>query len=475
MKTHKTLVFIPTYNEKENVQEICERILALDLELDILFMDDNSPDGTGELLNELVKQHPSIRVVHRAEKSGIGSAHQDGIRWAYNNKYEILITMDCDFTHPPEYIPEIMKGAENFDIVVGSRYILKDSLAGWNLLRKALTLIGHSLTKWLLKMDYDATGAFRLYRIDRIPVYAFELVSSKGYSFLFESLFILNLNGFKIKEIPIRLPPRTYGHSKMKKRDAWHSFKYLFAIYITTLFNREKFEVYEPFNTNVGYFKDNQGWDQYWESQKSSGGLVYDAIAAFYRKFIIKRALNYFLKKYFRQDDKVLHAGCGSGQVDTDVVGYVNITAIDISEKALSIYKKVNKDRCNILNGNILDIRLPEGCMDGIYNLRVMEHFTKSDIKKILSEFYRVLKPDGKVILFWPPEYGLSIVFFKVLGYCLRIITRKNIKFHPDEVSRIKSKKQIKTFLEKEHFFLIEYYFGIKDFFTYSVIVAKKI
>lgn len=477
INSQKTLIFIPTYNERENVEKLCKGIIDLGLDLDILFIDDNSPDGTGVILNELANKYTNVHVVHRHGKLGIGNAHKDGIKWAYNNKYTILITMDCDFTHPPEYIPVIINNAENHDIVVGSRYIYKDSLNGWNLLRKTLTLVGHFMTRYVLKIKFDATGAFRLYRLDRIPEYTFGLVSSTGYSFFFESLYILNLNRFSIKEIPIKLSPRTYGHSKMRIRDAWQSFCFLFAIYLMTLFNREKFEVYEPFAAPAGggcTLKDDQGWDNYWKSRKTSGGLIYDAVAAFYRKFIIKRSLNRFIKKHFRKGAEVLHAGCGGGQVDTDVHDYVAVTAMDISEKALSLYKKVNKDRCSLLHGSIFDIRLPDASVDGIYNLGVMEHFTGPEIHCILSEFHRVLKPQSRIILFWPPEFGVSVLFLKGLHYLLNKVLKKEVKLHPDEITRARSRKHIEALITAAGYRPVDYYFGIRDLFTYAVVVGEK-
>jgi len=241
--TATTLVFIPTYNERENVGRLFSGILALGLDLDILFMDDNSPDGTGKILDELAQKHSCLTVIHRGGKLGIGSAHRDGIRWAYDQGYKILITMDSDFTHPPEMIRTLLNNAEDYDVVVGSRYMLRDSLQGWNLYRKILTHLGHFMTGFFLRLKYDATGALRLYRLDKIPARAFDRVTSRGYSFLYESLFILNLNKFRIKEIPIKLFARTYGHSKMRLADAWQSLKLLMIIFVRAIFDKRRFKI----------------------------------------------------------------------------------------------------------------------------------------------------------------------------------------------------------------------------------------
>jgi len=239
MTQNKLLVFIPTYNEAENVRQIYEQLINLQLSADILFLDDNSPDGTGKIIDEIVANDSRVFAIHRSGKLGIGSAHMEGIAWAYNRNYEILVTMDCDFTHSPSYILDLLKNSEEHNLVIGSRYMKRESLVTWNLFRKTLTYFGHFLTTTLLGMPQDASGAFRLYRLYQIPKGVFELPTSKGYSFFFESLFILNLNKFTIKEIPIDLPSRTYGHSKMSYKDAWHSLVYLLSLFRRKLFNKK--------------------------------------------------------------------------------------------------------------------------------------------------------------------------------------------------------------------------------------------
>lgn len=476
METNKTLILIPTYNEHENVVRIFEEINELKLNADILFLDDNSPDGTGEIIDELAERNPGLYVIHRSGKLGIGSAHLAGIRWAYENHYDILITMDCDFTHSPGDVMKFINYGEDYDVVVGSRYMEKDSLSDWNLFRKTLTYLGHFMTTKLLKMPYDATGAFRLYRLGRIPVGCFELVHSKGYSFFFESLHILHLNNHSIKEISIKLLARTYGHSKMSLRDAMHSLTHLIHVYLRTLIYTEAFIYSEPFIPNdiQDSVQQKNEWDAYWAVQKSTGGLMYDLAAVFYRKVFFKKALSFFVKKYFRRGARVLHAGCGSGQVDTDVSNVIDITALDITVSALNAYKKIHKDKCRIMHGSILEIPAEDKTYDGIYNLGVMEHFTEEEIQKILSEFNRVLKSQGKIILFWPFEFGLSVVFMKCVHYILNNVLKKNKKMHPDEITRVKSKKDIARILKKANFEMTEFYFGIKDFFTHAVIVARK-
>ena len=214
-------------------------------------------------------------------------------------------------------------------------------------------------------------------------------------------------------------------------------------------------------------------WENYWAKKKSR--FFYDHIAEFYRRFIIRPSLNHFIKKHFNKNEKVLHAGCGSGQVDADIKSYIRITALDISSNALQIYKKENGATSETVLGNIFSTSLDDAHFDGIYNLGVMEHFSEAEIKTILLEFRRIIKPQGKIILFWPPTYGLSVLFFKILTKLIFLLTRKKYEFHPAEISQLQSRKHALNMLEGSGFELKSYNFGLRDLFTYVVVVAKAI
>ncbi len=229
--TNKLLVFIPTYNECNNIQPLYHAIKNLNLNLDFLFLDDNSPDGTGCLLNEIQKKDACVFIIHRKKKSGIGSAHKEGIAWAYANGYQQLITMDADFSHDPKYIPALISALDQYDIAIGSRFLMKNSLETWNYFRKALTWTAHLMTAFLLKCPYDVTGAYRAYQLSHIDANHFSNLKSSSYAFFFESLKKLFNNRYKIIEIPINLPARTYGNSKMSFLDAFKSLVFLFKLY----------------------------------------------------------------------------------------------------------------------------------------------------------------------------------------------------------------------------------------------------
>ncbi|MGZ5280259.1 MAG: glycosyltransferase, partial [Pseudobdellovibrionaceae bacterium] len=358
----KRLILIPTYNEKENVPKLYQELRALNLDFDILFVDDNSPDGTGQIIRDLAAKDPGVFSLHREGKSGVGSAHKAGIYWAYERGYDELISMDCDFTHPPKAIFEILKFSGKVDVAVASRYMIDNSLEEWNPFRKFLTNFGHLMTKYLLGIPFDATGGFRLYDLKKVPKEIFQMVESNGYSFFFESLFVLHKNHFCIGEFPICLPARTYGHSKMTINEIFSSVKRLVQLSQIVYLHTDKYKFSHSLDRRDldPSLVDVQNWDQYWNTEKSMGGPVYDLIARFYRRFIIRPNLNRFVRRHFAQGAHVLHAGCGSGQVDQDIRNAVDITGLDISVNALWQYKRHNGNLCGVLHGSIFNLPLAE-------------------------------------------------------------------------------------------------------------------
>ena len=242
MQNRELLIFIPTYNEKGNIKEMHRRLRCLDQKADILFLDDNSPDGTGRIADEIAKNDAGVKVTHRPGKQGIGSAHQEGITFAYARGYKTLITMDCDFLHNPNEISNLLNIDDKYTVVVGSRFIQKGSLDDWDLFRTALSTLANVMTRRLLRIPYDATGAFRLYRLDRIDPRLFGLVESNDYAFFFESMFILMAGGVRICEVPIVLSKRTCGESKMKVSNMLQSVQRLFSLYFRLILRKQHFK-----------------------------------------------------------------------------------------------------------------------------------------------------------------------------------------------------------------------------------------
>jgi len=220
--------------------------------------------------------------------------------------------------------------------------------------------------------------------------------------------------------------------------------------------------------------KEEKEWDEYWTKKQTFSQTIYRAIASFYRQYIIKSSLNHFIESQFKPGAKLLHAGSGAGQVDEDIIKNNDITALDISSEALKLYKFYNGKQAKLMLTSIFDIKAKPATFDGIYNLGVMEHFTKDEDIKILKEFNRVLKPNGKIVLFWPPKFGISVAFLNTTHFILNNILKRNIKLHPDEISLIESKKQVGEVLKAGGFKLTNFYFGPMDLFTYCVVVGKK-
>ena len=178
----KTLVMIPTYNESQNVRIIHSRVRAALPEAEILFVDDNSPDGTGDILDQLANLDMLVHILHRTGKLGIGSAHLAGIEWAYENNVHTLVTMDADCTHSPEEVSTFIDASTTSTVVVGSRFIGGGGIKEWSLHRQMITRIGHLMTQLILGMRYDATGAYRVYRLDLLVWSGAANTSSVGFA-----------------------------------------------------------------------------------------------------------------------------------------------------------------------------------------------------------------------------------------------------------------------------------------------------
>lgn len=217
------LIAIATYNESENIRPLLQQICALKLPAEVIVIDDKSPDGTGELVSTFAMSNPEVSLHSREGKMGIGSAHKYAIREALRLDAEVLVTLDADFSHRPNDIPRLLNGLDGVGVVVGSRFLLDGGLENWNVVRRALTHAGHMATRVILDNPFDCSGAFRAYRNSALKSRALSEELSDGYSWFYESLTMLHLQGVLIGEIPIVLPARTYGSSKMSTRDVFRS------------------------------------------------------------------------------------------------------------------------------------------------------------------------------------------------------------------------------------------------------------
>ncbi len=464
------LVIVPTYNEAANVAIMTEKLLVVVPEVDILFVDDSSPDGTGEIIDQIAKIQPRVRGLHRALKDGIGAAHIAGLTKAINDGYRTVITMDGDLTHSPEDIPRMLEASKDADVVLGSRYLQEGSLKGWNPIRKLTTHLAHVLTRVILGLPYDCTGAFRVYRMDRLPRGIFSLVRSKTYPFFFESVFVFHLNRLKIQQVPIKLPPRTYGSSKMPFSEPFRGVVHLFKVGALQWLRPESFTLSRRKLQVNQELPPQTDWDDYWSAGDSQPSLAYEVIAALYRRSIIKSRLNSAVRRTFAPKSRLLHAGCGSGQVDVDIQHQMRLTAVDTSFAALEKYSQTVPLAEAVEHASIFALPFANASFDGVYNLGVMEHFSESDLVIILAEFRRVLKPDGKLLIFWPHARASSVA---VLGTWHRFRPATKPKLHPAEISLVPSQAWLTGLLQRSGFDIARYRFGWRDAFVQVELVAK--
>jgi dolichol-phosphate mannosyltransferase len=221
----EALVIIPTYNERENIRAVIDKVMGLGLDLGILVVDDNSPDGTGDIVRELGKNNTHINILERPGKMGLGSAYIAGFKWALaNTDAQFVFEMDADFSHDPGALPEFLEAAKEADLVLGSRYLDGITVMNWPLSRLILSVGANIYTRIITGMPIkDATGGFKCFRRHVLESLPLDQIKSDGYSFQIEVNFIAWKKKFRIKEIPIIFVDRTIGTSKMSRRIIWEA------------------------------------------------------------------------------------------------------------------------------------------------------------------------------------------------------------------------------------------------------------
>jgi dolichol-phosphate mannosyltransferase len=216
----RALVIIPTYNERLNVERIVAQVLAQDPGLDVLVVDDNSPDGTGELVDRMSAENPRVHVLHRAGKLGLGTAYVAGFRWALERPYALVFEMDADFSHDPGHLPQFLLAAREADLVLGSRYRHgKVTVVNWPISRLILSYGANIYARAVTGLQlFDSTGGFKCFHRRVLEAIDLRAVRSNGYAFQIEMSFRAWKKGFRIVEIPIVFTDRSEGESKMSKR-----------------------------------------------------------------------------------------------------------------------------------------------------------------------------------------------------------------------------------------------------------------
>lgn len=221
----RTLVIIPTYNEKDNIEKLVTQINSLrspegyNYNFNVLIIDDNSPDGTGDIIEKLKIGNDKLNVIHRSGKLGLGSAYKEGIGWALKNNYDAVFMMDADFSHDPKYLPEFLEKLKSNDLIIGSRYISGGGTVGWPLKRKIISRLGNLYAKIVTGMPInDNTSGFMCIRRNVLESIDIDDIKTEGYGFLIELKYKAVKKNFKVYEYPIVFVDRIAGKSKISRR-----------------------------------------------------------------------------------------------------------------------------------------------------------------------------------------------------------------------------------------------------------------
>ncbi len=225
---NKALIIIPTYNEIDNLELLITDILALKGGFDILVVDDNSPDGTGKLADDLAERLAEVSVMHRAGKLGLGTAYIAGFKWAIAQGYDFVLEMDCDFSHHPRYLPNFLEHISAADLVIGSRYVAGGGTRNWGWLRKFISSGGNTFARVMLRLKTkDCTGGYRCYRREMLQRVPWDQMNLKGYAFQVGSVYHVERLAGRVVEFPIIFEDRRVGKSKMSWRIVVEAFRYV--------------------------------------------------------------------------------------------------------------------------------------------------------------------------------------------------------------------------------------------------------
>jgi dolichol-phosphate mannosyltransferase len=232
----RALVCLPTYNERDNVEPITAAILASAPDVDVLVIDDSSPDGTGALADAIAAREPRVKVLHRPGKEGLGKAYLAGFAWALARDYGLVLEMDADFSHDPKYLPEMLRAARGADLVLGSRNVKGGGTVHWGVGRKLLSRGGSFYARTILGIHVrDLTGGFKCFRREVLAAIDLGSVQCSGYAFQIELTYRALKKGFRVVEIPIVFEDRRVGQSKMSKRIVLEAMTKVWSIRRTRL------------------------------------------------------------------------------------------------------------------------------------------------------------------------------------------------------------------------------------------------
>jgi len=375
----KISIIIPTYNEAKNIEGLIKDILAISnnhkLHTNIIVVDDNSPDGTSEVVKKIKENNPSVILIQRKGKLGLGTAYIEGIKYVLKNlDSEIIMTMDADFSHNPKYISNFVKKIkEGNDVVLGSRYIPGGGIGNWGIHRTIISRSANYLAKFVLKLNTkDNTTGYRAYKKEVLERMDLGSVKSNGYSFLMEMVFWCQYHQFKIAETPIFFEIRRHGASKISKKEIFRALKTLFTL---------KFKI-KP----ITYYVANKR---------------------------IKLA-----KKYLKKDQEILDVGCGDMYITNKLIkdGF-NVIGIDLTPP---YHLKMDATNMNFKDNSF----------DAVISFETIEHCD------CVNEIKRVLKPGGKFILSTPAP---NTDWLRVILVKLKFLEARDFEHHDYIVNNIRN------------------------------------
>jgi len=384
----ETSVILPTYNEKYNIKNIIEKILEVRKDLNIIVVDDNSPDGTSEIVKSLKRNHPSIHLITRPEKMGLGTAYIAGFKYAkekLNSKY--VITMDCDFSHSPYVIPTIIKELNENDLVIGSRYIKDGKVIDSPIMRRFISKLANFCASYFVGIKVkDATSGFRGYRLEILEKINYDKIFSNGYSFLTEILYkISKIKNVKIKEIPITFYDRKYGKSKISKKEILKAIYTVIRLTIFRILIKKEIPYYNLVEKEASLLNPIN-----------------------YLSFIFHTKRYIEVMKMIK-DGNILDIGCGkpsSFMVDGSFLIFIDrkeSVGIDINDLKTKDFK--------FIKANVLNLPFQNESFDNIVAMEILEHIEEVD--RALSEIKRVLKKDGVFIMSTPD----NSILWKVIWF----------------------------------------------------------
>lgn len=363
----KIFVIIPTYNEKENIGSLVGKILALPIAAETVVVDDNSPDGTGTLLDELRRAEKRLHVIHRPGKLGLGTAHIAGLKYALERKADFAVTMDADFSHDPAYIPALLEAARETDLVIGSKHMPGGEMVNSPLRRQLLSICANLLVRAALGLKAsDCTAGFRCYKLSALKSVDMDGIFSNGYSFLIEMLYTLQRYNLSVGEVPIRFMDREFGASKISHNEI---FKALYTVM----------------------------------------RLAWDRFSPINRLRIAFHTGRYSKVKAMLGPGKTLDIGCGRPCECMPDQAFLRFLG---REDAVGLDLKDIKGPYGFFRGSVYAMPFKAGELDNVVAMEILEHI--NEVPDALAEIKRTLKPGGVLVVSTPDNSLLWKLIWEV-------------------------------------------------------------